>query len=282
MSEGLHLRALILEGAGRLAEAGVVEPRREAVRLWADLAGLESYALPLPEPTVDDRTADCFRAAVQRRATGTPLPYVTGVVGFRRLTLVADSRALIPRPETEGLVDLLLAHCSTGGVVDVGTGTGCIALALADEGRYRRVIAVERSRDALGLARVNRERTGLAVDLVAGDQLSGFGEGCLDAVISNPPYLTQAEYEALDPTVRSYEPAEALASGRDGLHATAAVLAGAARVLTPGGVAALEIDAARPRESAALATAAGLLDVTVHNDLFGRARYLLARRSEMP
>jgi release factor glutamine methyltransferase len=276
------LRALILEGAGRLAEAGVVEPRREAVRLWADLAGLESYALPLAEPTVDDRAADCFRAAVQRRATGTPLPYVTGVVGFRRLTLAADPRALIPRPETEGLVELLLARRSQGRVADVGTGTGCIALALADEGQYSRVIGVERSRGALGLARVNQERTGLAVDLVAGDQLSGFGERCLDAVISNPPYLTQAEYEALDPAVRGYEPVEALASGRDGLGATAAVLAGAARVLTPGGVVALEIDAARPRESAALATAAGLLDVTVHNDLFGRARYLLARRSEMP
>lgn len=282
MSEGLHLRALILEGAGRLAEAGVAEPRREAVRLWADLAGLESYALPLPEPTVDDRSAGSFRAAVQRRASGLPLPYVTGVVGFRRLTLTADPRALIPRPETEGLVELLLARCGEGRVVDVGTGTGCIALALADEGQYRRVIAVERSRDALALARVNRDRTGLVIDLVAGDHLSGFGERCLDAVISNPPYLTQAEYDALDPAVRSYEPVEALASGRDGLRATAAVLAGAARVLTPGGVVALEIDAARPRESVALATAAGLLEVTVHNDLFGRARYLLARRSEMP
>ncbi len=282
MSERVLLQDLILGGAGRLAAAGVAEPRREAVRLWADLAGLESYALPLPEPTVDPASVDRFLAAVERRAGGEPLPYVTGIAGFRRLTLAADPRALIPRPETEGLVELLLAHRAAGRVADVGTGTGCIALALADEGGYRQVVGVERSRGALALAGENRERTGLRVELVAGDLLSGFMDGCLDAVISNPPYLTQAEYEALDPAVRAYEPAEALASGRDGLRATEAVLAGAARVLVPGGVVALEIDAARPHESAALAAAAGLVDVTVHADLFGRARYLLARRSEMP
>ena len=282
MSEGVLLRDLILGGAGRLAAAGVAEPRREAVRLWADLAGLESYALPLPEPTVDPASVERFQAAVERRADGEPLSYVTGIAGFRRLTLAADPRALIPRPETEGLVDLLLAHRTAGRVADVGTGTGCIALALADEGEYRQVIGVERSRGALALAGENRDRTGLRVDLVADDLLSGFADGCLDAVISNPPYLTESEYEALDVAVRSHEPAEALASGRDGLRATEAVLAGAARVLIPGGVVALEIDAARPRESAALAAAAGLVDVSVHADLFGRARYLLARRSEMP
>ncbi|MDX2122159.1 MAG: peptide chain release factor N(5)-glutamine methyltransferase [Gemmatimonadota bacterium] len=282
MSEEVLLRDLILRGAGRLAAAGVAEPRREAVRLWADLAGLESYALPLPEPAVDPASADRFRAAVERRAGGEPLPYVTGVVGFRRLTLAADPRALIPRPETEGLVDLLLAHGAAGRVADVGTGSGCIALALADEGEYREVIGVERSRDALALAAENRGRTGLRVALVAGDLLSGFADRCLDAVISNPPYLTEAEYQALDPAVRGHEPAEALASGADGLRASEAVLTGAARVLVPGGVVALEIDAARPGESAALAAAAGLVDVTVHADLFGRARYLLARRSEMP
>ena len=251
MSEGVLLRDLILGGAGRLAAAGVAEPRREAVRLWADLAGLESYALPLPEPTVDPASVERFQAAVERRAGGEPLSYVTGIAGFRRLTLAADPRALIPRPETEGLVDLLLAHRTAGRVADVGTGTGCIALALADEGEYRQVIGVERSRGALALAGENRDRTGLRVDLVADDLLSGFADGCLDAVISNPPYLTESEYEALDVAVRSHEPAEALASGRDGLRATEAVLAGAARVLIPGGVVALEIDAARPRESAA-------------------------------
>lgn len=280
MTEAPPLAALIGEGAARLRERGIVEPRREAVRIWADLAGLPTYALPAAAPAPDAAAVRRFRHAIERRAAGEPLAYVTGVAGFRRLTLRSDPRALIPRPETEGLVELVLAQAPTGAVADVGTGTGCIALALADEGRYRLVLGIDRSREALGLAAENRARTGLPVVFAAGDLLEPVGPATLDAIVSNPPYLTEAEYRDLDPSVRAHEPRAALASGEDGLADTRRLLGQAGRVLRPGGLVALEIDATRAAASLALAVAADLAMATVRDDLFGRARYLLARRSE--
>lgn len=280
MTEAPPLAALIGEGAARLRERGIVEPRREAVRIWADLAGLPTYALPAAAPAPDAAAVHRFRHAIERRAAGEPLAYVTGVAGFRRLTLRSDPRALIPRPETEGLVELVLAQAPTGAVADVGTGTGCIALALADEGRYRLVLGIDRSREALGLAAENRARTGLPVVFAAGDLLEPVGPATLDAIVSNPPYLTEAEYRDLDPSVRAHEPRAALASGEDGLADTRRLLGQAGRVLRPGGLVALEIDATRAAASLALAVAADLAMATVRDDLFGRARYLLARRSE--
>lgn len=276
-----NLDRLVAHAGLRLKAAGVTEARREAWRIWADLNGLSSHTGSiLSEEAVPVREAQRFRDAVDRRAAGEPLPYVTGLAGFRELTLHADRRALIPRPETEGLVELLLARVPGGRVADIGTGTGCIALALADEGRYDQIIAVDRSREALALAAENRELTRLHVDLVLGDLVDGLATESLDAVVSNPPYLSETEYAALDPSVKAWEPALALASGEDGLLATRRLLQDAPRVVRPGGWIALEIDASRGAQSAAAADVAGWSDIAVHDDLFGRARYLLARRSE--
>jgi len=278
---GASVDALVREAAVRLRRAGVAEPEREAWRLWADLRD------ELPAASILDRArvaepeeAARFEAAVARRVADEPLAYVTGIAGFRRLTLRADRRALIPRPETEGLVELLLKRQASGVVADVGTGSGCIALALADEGRYRLVVGIDRSREALGLAAENRRRTGLGIQLLGGDLLGPLGPGTCDAVISNPPYLTEAEHAALEPGVREYEPRLALVSGADGLDATHALAGDAGRVLRRGGWLALEVDALRAETVARLVAAAGFVDVTVHLDLFGRARYVLARRSE--
>ncbi len=277
------LDRLVAHAGLRLKAAGVAEPRREAWRIWADLKGLSSHAGSiLSEETVPGSEAERFRQAVDRRANGEPLPYVTGLAGFRELTLRSDRRALIPRPETEGLVELLLARAPGGRVADVGTGTGCIALALADEGRYDQIVAVDRSRDALALAAENRTATRLRIELVQGDLLDSFGAATLDAVVSNPPYLSDAEYAALDPSVKAWEPRAALASGVDGLEATRRLLHDAVQVVRVDGWIALEIDASRGPGSARVAEDAGWSDVEVHDDLFGRARYLLARRSEMP
>jgi len=217
---------------------------------------------------------------IARRAAGEPLPYVTGVAGFRHLTLRCDRRALIPRPETEGLVDLVLERCASGTIADIGTGSGCLALALADEGSFARVVGVDRSREALGLARENIELTSLSVSLVCGDLTSAFGDNSLDAVVSNPPYLAGGEYESLDPSVRAWEPAAALVSGEDGLVATSWLLADAHRVVRAGGWIALELDASRAGETARRARASGWEAVAIHEDLYGRERYLLARRSD--
>ncbi|MFZ5624219.1 MAG: peptide chain release factor N(5)-glutamine methyltransferase [Gemmatimonadota bacterium] len=272
--------ACLLDEATRLlAAGGIVAPRREAVRIWRDVLGSEPALALGPVPAEDSAR---FRAAIARRAAGEPLAYVTGVTGFRHLTLAVDRRALIPRPETEGLVDHVLARVRSGVVADAGTGTGCLALSLRQEGAFERVLAIDASRDALALARKNRAATGLAIDLVRGDLLECVADASLDAVVSNPPYLTAAEYAALDPAVKAWEPASALVSGEDGMAATDRLLRAAGRVLRPGAWLVLEVDCGRASVAARHAAEAGLGDVAVFDDLFGRARYLVARRSDAP
>ncbi|HTK55218.1 MAG TPA: peptide chain release factor N(5)-glutamine methyltransferase, partial [Gemmatimonadales bacterium] len=221
-----------------------------------------------------------FLAAVERRAQGEPLAYVTGWTGFRRLTLTTDRRALIPRPETEGLVELVLAHQGDGVVADICTGTGCVALALADEGRYESVHAVELDPEAHALAQENIRATGLRVRLHRGDLVVPISGLVLDALVSNPPYVTEAECDALDPSVRAWEPRLALASGRDGLQHTRRLLDEGRGVLRAGGLVALELDASRAAASAEIAKEMGWTDIAVHRDLYGRERYLTARRSK--
>jgi release factor glutamine methyltransferase len=226
--------------------------------------------------------ATALRAAVRRRARGEPLAHVAGRAGFRTLTVHTDRRALIPRPETEGLVDLLLGRVRTGRAADIGTGTGCLALSLAAEGDFDLVAAVDSSSQALGLARENRNALCLPVELARGDLCGPLGPRSMDAVISNPPYLTEREYAELDPSVKAWEPAEALVSGPDGLRATTRLLREARDVLRPGGWLAVEVDCSRAGEAATRAESLGWMDVAIHADLFGRERYLLARRCAEP
>jgi len=288
------IAAALEEAVALLERAGVPDPRREATTLWAAVAGdgtrrgdvwLRRDREPSPE------VARRFREAVERRARGVPFAYAVRSVGFRTLELQIDSRALIPRPETEGLVELVLDWArgagereegrGRGGVAaDIGTGCGCIALSLAVEGEFDRVIAVERSAAAAALARENVERVRppVPVEVREGDLLAPLGGGArLRAIVSNPPYLTDAEYASLDPGVRLFEPREALVGGGDGLAVTRALLAGARGLLEPGrGLIALEIDERRAAETAALARAHGWSQVVVREDLFGRPRFLLA------
>jgi len=288
------IAAALEEAVALLERAGVPDPRREAATLWAAVAGdgtrrgdvwLRRDREPSPE------VARRFREALKRRARGVPFAYAVGSVGFRTLELQIDSRALIPRPETEGLVELVLDWArgagerdegrGRGGVAaDIGTGCGCIALSLAVEGEFDRVIAVERSAAAAALARENVERVRppVPVEVREGDLLAPLGGGArLRAIVSNPPYLTDAEYASVNPGVRLFEPREALVGGGDGLAVTRALLAGARGLLEPGrGLIALEIDERRAAETAALARAHGWSQVVVREDLFGRPRFLLA------
>ena len=274
-------RTLLADATASLHAAGIASPRREALRIWADLAGeTPGEGLMRLEGVVDRGAAMAFLGAVGRRADGEPLAHATGRTGFRGLTLRSDARALIPRPETEGLVDLLLSRVRGGRVADIGTGSGCLALSLAAEGGFTEVVGVDLSADALALARENRALTGVGVSLVRGDLCSPLRTGGFDALVSNPPYLTAGEYAVLDRSVKDWEPRSALESGVDGLRATARLLDEARAVLRPGGWLGLEVDCTRAAESACLAGALGWTDVAIHADLFGRERYLLARRSE--
>ncbi|HEY8196277.1 MAG TPA: peptide chain release factor N(5)-glutamine methyltransferase [Gemmatimonadales bacterium] len=276
----LSLGALIDDGAEQLRRSGAREPRRQAIRIWTELGQRAPAQIFLErEQPVDPEKAIRFCDAISRHARGEPLAHVTGRSGFRHLSLASDARALIPRPETEGLVDLLLQRVRTGRVADIGTGSGCIALSLAMEGAYDLVSAVDRSAEALGLARVNRDLTASRVSLIQADLCGPLGQGSLDALISNPPYLTVDEYSSLETSVRDWEPAMALVSGDDGMAATVRLLDEGREAVRPGGWLALEVDCSRAAVAAGQASAFGWSEVSIHMDLFGRERYLLAQRS---
>jgi len=275
------LTGLLAEARRILGTAGILDPAREALLLWADMSDEPAAGVLLASSrTLDPNLAAAFLGAVERRARGEPLSYVTGWTGFRLLKLRIDRRALIPRPETEGLVELVLERVGGGRVADVGTGSGCIALSLATEGRYDRVIAIDRSPAALALAAVNRKLVGAPVTLVRGDLTAPLRSRSLDGLVSNPPYLTATEYSDLDTSVAGWEPRDALVSGDDGLDATIRLLHDGSRVLRSGGWIALELDVNRAARVAELARTREWEAVEVRADLFGRERYLLARRSK--
>jgi release factor glutamine methyltransferase len=225
-----------------------------------------------------DELAGEFDRAVGRRVAGEPIAYVLGSAGFRHLTLRCDRRALIPRPETEGVVDLALERVRTGRALDLGTGTGCLALALAQEGGFEEEVAVDSSAEALALARENAMLTGLGIRLIRSDLGAALRGERFDLLVANPPYLTDAEYEALDPSVKAWEPRSALAAGADGLAVTGRILDEGRGLLVAGGWLVMELDSTRSGNAAALARSLGWGEIRVHDDLFGRPRYLAARR----
>ncbi len=263
----------------RLAEAGIAGPEREARWIAEAIWNVRSVQLLLQDVPQDEDARARYSAAIERRAAGEPLAYVTGRAPFRHLVLTSDRRALIPRPETEGLVDLALERCPLGRALDIGTGTGAIGLSLAKEGRYHQVVATERSPHAMALARENRAQTDLPLTLVRADVAAPFADESFDIVVSNPPYLTTREYDALDPGVRGWEPVGALEAGGDGMAVMTPLLYHGSRVLRSGGWLVVEVDSTRASLCAERAAACGFSDVTVGNDLFQRARYLMARRS---
>ena len=220
---------------------------------------------------------DAYRTLVARRARREPVAYILGEWGFRRLTLTVDRRALIPRPETEIVVERALAQL--GGhesprVLDVGTGTGAIALAIADEHPGARVTAIDLSPDALALARENAARTGLDVELLEHDLAAGLPGGPYELVVSNPPYVEPVDLETLMPDVREYEPHLALV----GSGATESVARGALDVLAPGGVLVLEVGDGQAAATATLLRGLGYDDVRTTHDLTGRERVVEGRR----
>jgi len=279
-------RELRAEAEGRLAAAGVDSPMAEARHLTEEASGFEGADLHrhLDEP-VTTRGVARFDAMVARRLTGEPLQHVLGRWGFRTLDLAVDGRALIPRPETEQVVDHALAEldrCSGRVVVDLGTGSGAIALSVASERDGVTVWATDRSPHALALARTNLAglggRAATRVRLVEGDWYGALPDdlaGAVDVVVSNPPYV--GSVEELPAVVADWEPAEALVPGPTGLEAVEAVVAAAPRWLAPAGALVVEIGATQGGAAHTLATEAGFGTVEVRRDLAGRPRVLVAR-----
>jgi release factor glutamine methyltransferase len=266
---------------------GFAEPTSDAREIVAALYDAPRFwPVANGQQLVDQETFERAKAAVARRVQGAPLAYAVGRAAFRNLTLDVDERVLIPRPETEQLVDLVLDETrgSPGGVaIDVGVGSGAIAIALASEGRFTRVFGTDISLDALVLARRNVELckavTKVPVDLVHGSLLAPLADIRARVVVSNPPYIALGEATSLPAGVRDWEPAVALFSGADGMSATARLVREAADVLEPGGLLALEVDMRRASLAAELVSRERRFhDIRVELDLFGRERFVLARR----
>jgi release factor glutamine methyltransferase len=257
-----------------LTAAGCDTPRLDAELLLAAAMGVDRAAIVAgPDRALEPDAARRFQQLAARRREREPVAYILGSRGFRSIELEVDPRVLIPRPETEHLVEALLDLPRGSRVVDVGTGSGAIALALAAERPDLEVVGTDASAAALEVARANAERLGLAVELRHGDLLAGVG-GRIDAVVSNPPYVEDGA--ELAPDIVRFEPSLALRAGPDGLDVIRRLLPAAGA--TAAHTVALEIGAGQAAAVARQIREAGFPEVETVADLAGIERVLVGRR----
>ena len=273
---------IIKMSADFLDGKGVENPRLNAELLIGHALGLKRMQLYLQfERPLEEPELEMIRAGLRRRGQREPLQYIIGATEFCGLTLKTDRRALIPRPETEYLVSLLVEKVAPPSqqVLDLGTGTGAIALALADHWPAAHVLAADVSADALALAQENVVRTGLEdrVRLVQSDWYQNVPAGaCFDLIVSNPPYLSEEETGETQAEVKNFEPRIALTPGPQGLESIRRIIAGAKGRLNAGGLLAMETGIAQHEEIAGMFAAAGFSRHEFLPDLTGRPRFAWA------
>jgi release factor glutamine methyltransferase len=267
------LRDALSEAAETLEAAGSDTPKLDAEVLLAAALGVDRAALHAdPRRGLDMEEALTFDDMMRRRVRREPVAYILGRAHFRQLELVVDHRVLVPRPETELLVDL----AENGQrVLDVGTGSGAIALAIAQERQGVRVTGIDNSPDAIDVARENAERNDLDVEFMIADLIVG---GPYDLIVSNPPYVRESEWSGLAPEITLYEPREALLAGPDGLDVIRDLVPAAAEALVRGGLLAVEVGQGQSRAVEALFEKAGLRSVETDRDLAGIPRVVRGRR----
>lgn len=264
-----------------LEKREVESPRLNAELLVGHALGLPRMQLYLQfERPLTETELGKIRPLVKRRGAREPLQYITGETDFSGLKLKCDRRALIPRPETERLVELVKERVPAPPrrILDLGTGTGAIALALAKIFPAAEVVAVDRSADALALAGENTRTHGLEgrVSFRQSDWFAALGDEKFDLIVANPPYLSDVETDAAAPEVKDYEPREALAAGPDGIAALEWIIREARRRLEAGGLLALETGLRQHEQLGRLITAEGYARSESLADLAGRERYVLA------
>ena len=265
------------------AGKGIESPRLNAELLIGHALGLKRMALYLQfERLLAESELEKIRPLVRRRGLREPLQYIVGETEFHGLKLKVDRRALIPRPETELLVATIIERCTTPptAVLDLGTGSRAIALALAKQFPAAIVTGLDLSDEALSLARENAAATGLA-EWVTFLKSSWFDALATDArfdlIVANPPYLSATETAQTAPEVRDHEPKSALTAAEEGLADLRIIISGAPKFLAPGGLVALETGIAQHAELVRLARAAGFAQIESRPDLTGRDRFVLAR-----
>ncbi|SUZ62761.1 uncharacterized protein METZ01_LOCUS15615 [marine metagenome] len=283
--ESWTILRMILWSAEYLKNKGVETGRLDAEWLLAAALGVDRLQLYLKyDRPLSSEEREAFKPLLRRRAGREPLQYIIGRTGFRELELKTDPRVLIPRPETEVLVQEVLDWASAGAesVWDMGTGAGAVALSLAAEGTWTRVVATDVSPEALSVAADNAERYDLGghVEFREGSLFEPLEEGeRFDVIVSNPPYIAEGEKGELQPEVRDWEPPEALFAGADGLDVIRQLVAGAPKHLLSGGLLALECGLGQAEGIAADVQATGAFGaVRIRADLTGRPRFVTAER----
>jgi release factor glutamine methyltransferase len=256
-----------------LESAGVDTPRLDAEVLLADVLGTDRAALHAdPRQVLEPDAARRFDELVRRRVRREPVAYILGKAHFRELDLLVDHRVLVPRPETELLVEL----ADDGQrVLDVGTGSGAIALAIAQERSGVTVTGIDSAPGAVEVARANAEALGLDVEFMIADLVVG---GPYDLVVSNPPYVRDSDWPGLAPEITLYEPEDALLGGPDGLDVIRRIVPAAAEVLRPGGLLAMEVGQGQSRAVEALFERLELRLLETQRDLAGIPRVVRGRR----
>jgi release factor glutamine methyltransferase len=278
----LRIDAAVASAAGRLAEVSE-SPRLDAEVLLARALDLpRSYLYAHPDDVLDEAAAARFFTALEQRLKGLPLAYITGEKEFWSLTLAVGPGALVPRPETELLVELALRDMprrSDLSVLDLGTGSGAIAIALASERPACRIVATDISAAALLIAKHNAVTHGLGnIEFVEGDWTTPLTGRCFDLIVSNPPYVRDDD-PALDEL--RFEPKLALASGSDGLDAVRMLARECGRLLLPSGALMLEHGADQRDEVARILAANGWIGIECFSDLAGRPRVTRAGIGEV-
>ena len=276
---------MIAVGARYLQDRGVESGRLNAEHLLATVLGMDRLQLYLHfDRPLGTGELSRYKPLLRRRAAREPLQYVMGSAPFRSLELEVGPAVAIPRPETEYLIDVVRAAAGPDRVfdaaLDVGTGSGCIAIALAEEGVARSVTATDISADALEVARRNAAASGQpGIGFRRGAFLEPVEGMTFDLVVSNPPYLAEEEWDCAQPEVREWEPRLAMVAGDGGLAVIRSLAAEVEGILRPGGWLALEVGRSQGDAVARLLRECpGLRDVAVHRDLAGRSRYVLAVR----
>jgi release factor glutamine methyltransferase len=274
---------LIASLTSRFAAAGIDDARFDARLLVAEVLGLAPGRLSaFPETEIPAALAERVEALARRRAAREPMSHVLGRRGFWTLDLAVSADTLAPRPDTETLVEAVLEQVADRAaplrLLDLGTGTGCILLALLSELPGATGLGIDRSDGALAVARANADGTGLAgrAEFRRGDWADGLS-GPFDIVVSNPPYIPDGDIDALEPEVARFEPRTALAGGADGLDCYRLLAPQVAALLAPGGLAGFEVGQGQDGAVAALLGAAGLLRVWSRRDLGGIVRCVIAQ-----
>lgn len=281
MTGGTPCAALLDAASRRLAAARIDNPRREA-RLLLQLTTGEDPASLLAGHQLDDVQSEIFERLVDRRLRREPMAYLRGRAGFWDLDLEVGPGVLVPRPETETLIETTIEILPDAAaplrILDLGTGSGCLALALLRRFPASRAVGVDAAAAAIACCRGNAQRLGLGsrLDLVHGDW-SQAPAGPFDLIVSNPPYVSEPDHAGLQPEVRDHEPRLALVAGADGLDAYRALVPQAAPRLAPGGWLLLEIGAGQHGAVQDILAANGLVTGLLRRDLAGIERCIAAR-----